>query len=200
MGPGSPARAGARRHPGLQQEPPGGLSAEPDDHALGCSRGGLTTKIHLACEQSQQVLSLVVTAGQRGDSPQSRPSWTASTSRASAQAVPAHGPTRSGPTTPTTPAPTAPTRHRLHHSRTSGPTTTPQEPRPPRRLPSPARRRMRNQPTQTPPRRRHQIRQTRDPIRSHPPHGRQQRLAPDLTLRQALVEMRMVLQGSRSEC
>lgn len=31
--------AGARRHPGQQQEPPGGLSAEPDDHALGRSRG-----------------------------------------------------------------------------------------------------------------------------------------------------------------
>ncbi len=62
--------AGARRHPGQQQEPPGGLSAEPDDHALGRSRGGLTTKIHLACEQGQKVLSLVVTAGQRGDSPQ----------------------------------------------------------------------------------------------------------------------------------
>jgi len=88
----------------------------------------------------------------------------------------------------------APTRHRLHHSRTSRPTTTPQEPRPqrrppsqvqPGRLPSPGRRRMRNQPTQPPPRRRHQIRQTRRPIRSHPPHRRHQRLAPDLTLRQA---------------
>ncbi len=62
--------AGARRHPGQQQEPPGGLSAEPDDHALGRSRGGLTTKIHLSCDQGQKVLSLVVTAGQRGDSPQ----------------------------------------------------------------------------------------------------------------------------------
>lgn len=62
--------AGARRHPGLQQEPPGGLSIEPEDHALGRSRGGLTTKIHLVCEQSQKMLSLVVTAGQRGDSPQ----------------------------------------------------------------------------------------------------------------------------------
>nr|WP_248297425.1 IS5 family transposase [Streptomyces sp. S1D4-11] len=62
--------AGTRRPPGLQQEPPGGLSAEPDDHALGRSRGGPTTKIHLACEQSQKALSLVVTAGQRGDSPQ----------------------------------------------------------------------------------------------------------------------------------
>jgi hypothetical protein len=60
--------AGARRHPGQQQEPPGGLSAEPDDHALGRSRGGLTTKIHLSCEQGQKVLSLIVTAGQRGDS------------------------------------------------------------------------------------------------------------------------------------
>jgi transposase len=57
--------AGARRHPSQQQEPPGGLSIEPEDHALGRSRGGLTTKIHLACEQGQKVLSLIVTAGQR---------------------------------------------------------------------------------------------------------------------------------------
>jgi transposase len=40
--------------------------------ALGRSRGGLTTKIHLSCEQGQKVLSLLVTAGQRGDSPQFR--------------------------------------------------------------------------------------------------------------------------------
>lgn len=43
---------------------------EPADHALGRSRGGWTTKLHLACEQAQKPLSLVVTAGQRGDSPQ----------------------------------------------------------------------------------------------------------------------------------
>jgi transposase len=30
----------------------------------------LTTKLHLGCEQGQKPLSLVVTAGQRGDSPQ----------------------------------------------------------------------------------------------------------------------------------
>jgi transposase len=30
----------------------------------------LTTKVHLACEQGQKPLALVVTAGQRGDSPQ----------------------------------------------------------------------------------------------------------------------------------
>ena len=43
---------------------------EPADHGLGRSRGGLTSKIHLACEQRQKPLSILVTAGQRGDSPQ----------------------------------------------------------------------------------------------------------------------------------
>jgi transposase len=43
---------------------------EPADHALGRSRGGLTSKLHLACEQGRRPLSLVLTAGQRGDSPQ----------------------------------------------------------------------------------------------------------------------------------
>jgi transposase len=37
---------------------------------LGKSRGGWTTKTHLACEQGQKALAVVVTAGQRGDSPQ----------------------------------------------------------------------------------------------------------------------------------
>jgi len=59
--------AGARRAPHAQKQPPG---QEPADHGLGRSRGGLTTKIHLACEQGRRPLSLVVTAGQRGDSPQ----------------------------------------------------------------------------------------------------------------------------------
>lgn len=43
---------------------------EPDDHAWGRSRGGWPTKTHLACEQGRKPLSSVVTAGQRGDSPQ----------------------------------------------------------------------------------------------------------------------------------
>jgi transposase len=43
---------------------------EPVDHALGRSRGGWTTKLHLATEQGQKPLSLVITADQRGDSPQ----------------------------------------------------------------------------------------------------------------------------------
>ena len=62
--------AGARKDGHLQKEPPGGVHDEPADHALGRSRGGLTTKTHLACEQGQKVLALIVTAGHRGDSPQ----------------------------------------------------------------------------------------------------------------------------------
>lgn len=63
--------AGARRRPDLQVEPPDGPDqVEPADHALGRSRGGWTTKLHLACEQGRKVLSVVVTGGQRGDSPQ----------------------------------------------------------------------------------------------------------------------------------
>jgi len=64
--------AGARIRGELQAEPPGGTQAEPADHALGRSRGGLTTKVHLSCEQRQKPLSIVITAGQRGDSPQSQ--------------------------------------------------------------------------------------------------------------------------------
>jgi transposase len=62
--------AGARRDGDAQKEPPGGVHSEPADHALGRSRGGLTTKTHLACEQGQKPLSIVLTAGQHGDSPQ----------------------------------------------------------------------------------------------------------------------------------
>ena len=43
---------------------------EPGDHGLGRSRGGPTTEVHLACEQQQKPLSIIITAGQRGDSPQ----------------------------------------------------------------------------------------------------------------------------------
>jgi transposase len=44
-------------------------AVEPADHALGRSRGGWTTKLHLACEQGRRPLSVLITAGQRGDSP-----------------------------------------------------------------------------------------------------------------------------------
>ncbi|MFI6790641.1 IS5 family transposase [Nonomuraea sp. NPDC050383] len=65
--------AGARKRGDLQVEPPGGVDVEPADHGLGRSRGGLTTKLHLAVEQGQKLLSLIITAGQRGDSPQFQP-------------------------------------------------------------------------------------------------------------------------------
>lgn len=65
--------AGARQRGAVQKKPPGGVSTEPEDHGLDRSRGGFTTKIHLACEQGQKPLSLLITAGQRGDSPQFEP-------------------------------------------------------------------------------------------------------------------------------
>ncbi|WP_436839921.1 IS5 family transposase [Streptomyces albogriseolus] len=39
-----------------------------NDHALGRSRGGLTTKVHLACDGKGRPLALLVTPGQRHDS------------------------------------------------------------------------------------------------------------------------------------
>jgi transposase len=65
--------AGAAKRGDLQKEPPGGVFVEPADHGLGRSRGGLTSKIHLAVEQGQKPLSIVITAGHRGDSPQFEP-------------------------------------------------------------------------------------------------------------------------------
>ncbi|WP_369201993.1 IS5 family transposase [Streptomyces sp. PU-14G] len=65
--------AGARKQGDLQKEPPGGVFAEPRDHGLGRSRGGFSTKLHLAVEQGQKPMALLVTAGQRGDSPQFEP-------------------------------------------------------------------------------------------------------------------------------
>lgn len=46
------------------------IVGEPDDHALGRSRGGWSTKIHLACERQRHVLAFVLTPGQAGDCPQ----------------------------------------------------------------------------------------------------------------------------------
>jgi len=68
-----PARRRGGEKGDLQKEPPGGIAVEPADHGLGRSRGGLTTKIRLAVEQGQKPLSVLITAGQRGDSPQFEP-------------------------------------------------------------------------------------------------------------------------------
>lgn len=51
---------------GARQRAPVG---EPDDHALGRSRGGLTTEVHLAADSRCRPLAFVLTAGQAGDPP-----------------------------------------------------------------------------------------------------------------------------------
>ncbi|MGW1728716.1 hypothetical protein ACWCQK_38335 [Streptomyces sp. NPDC002306] len=53
----------------FQKEAQGGIAAESADHGLGRSRGALTNKIHVAVEQGQKPLSVVITAGLRGDFP-----------------------------------------------------------------------------------------------------------------------------------
>ncbi|NKY32879.1 IS5 family transposase [Nocardia speluncae] len=62
--------AGARRDPHRQAEPAGGFDDEPADHGLGRSRGGFATKLHLAADQEQRPLALLVTPGQWADFPQ----------------------------------------------------------------------------------------------------------------------------------
>lgn len=47
----------------------GAPADEPADHAIGRSRGGLTTKIHLADDGNCRPLAFVLTAGQAGDAP-----------------------------------------------------------------------------------------------------------------------------------
>jgi putative transposase len=46
---------------------------EPEDHAIGRSRGGLTTKIHALTDQRQAPVTVRLTAGQAGDNPQLMP-------------------------------------------------------------------------------------------------------------------------------
>jgi len=56
--------AGARRDAATT------VPGEPADHGFGRSRGGWSTKTHLACDQHRGVLAFIVTPGQAGDSPQ----------------------------------------------------------------------------------------------------------------------------------
>src|SRR5262249_3489203 len=44
-------------------------NAEPDDHALGRSRGGLTTKIHALTDTTTCPVAMTLTPGQAGDNP-----------------------------------------------------------------------------------------------------------------------------------
>ncbi|MEU2269776.1 IS5 family transposase [Streptomyces olindensis] len=61
--------AGARKK-GICRSSRQVVCSSSPDHGLGRSRGGLPTKLHLAVEQAQKPMALVITAGQRGDSPQ----------------------------------------------------------------------------------------------------------------------------------
>ncbi|WP_392957419.1 IS5 family transposase [Streptomyces sp. LN245] len=65
--------AGARKKGGPAEKITGRHLRRARDHGLGRSRGGFTTKLHLAVEQGQKPMSIVVTAGQRGESPQFEP-------------------------------------------------------------------------------------------------------------------------------
>ncbi|WP_371665216.1 IS5 family transposase [Streptomyces sp. NBC_01241] len=65
--------AGARKRGLCRRSRPAASPSSRNDHGLGRSRGGLTTKLHLAVEQGQKPMSIVITAGQRGDSPQFEP-------------------------------------------------------------------------------------------------------------------------------
>jgi transposase len=49
------------------------LRPEPDDHALGRSRGGWSTKTHLSVDHRGRPLSVRLTPGQAGDNPQLLP-------------------------------------------------------------------------------------------------------------------------------
>ena len=184
--------AGARKDGAAQKEPPGGGGApEPGDHALGRSRGGLTSKFHLAVEQGQKPLSVIVTAGQRGDSPQfipvlekiriPRPGGGRPRTR------PDRVPGRQGLRIGRQPRLAAQPRDPLHHPGEDRPDREPEEegqrrrtaPRlRPGKIQAAPRRGMRDQPAQAQPCRRHPLRQARRPLPGNTPHRRHRRMAP----------------------
>lgn len=45
------------------------LAAEPPDHAIGRSRGGLTTKVHALTDAGCAPVTMMLSAGQAGDNP-----------------------------------------------------------------------------------------------------------------------------------
>ena len=49
------------------------FAVEPGDHALGRSRGGLSTKIHALTDQKTRPVVVILTGGQAGDNPQLLP-------------------------------------------------------------------------------------------------------------------------------
>jgi transposase len=61
------ARRRNRRRPRLDEGLPTQLE-EPEDHALGYSRGGFSTKVHLPCDSRGTVVGVHLTPGQRHES------------------------------------------------------------------------------------------------------------------------------------
>ncbi|MEV8597189.1 IS5 family transposase [Streptomyces sp. NPDC052012] len=59
----------AHQHAAGARKKKGAPAGEPDDHAIGRCRSGLTTKIHLAADGRCQPLVFVLTAAQAGDAP-----------------------------------------------------------------------------------------------------------------------------------
>ncbi|MGF0316475.1 IS5 family transposase [Nocardia fluminea] len=60
---------GANTRRGGARLPARMVSYEPADHGIGRSRGGLTTKAHLATDGNGRGLAVLITAGQAGDCP-----------------------------------------------------------------------------------------------------------------------------------
>ena len=136
-----PARAGHRGQGRMTRNRPPG----PAGSRLGRSRGGLTSKIHLAADSRCRPISRVTTAGQRHDSLAFAPVM-AGIRIAAPRSRPAPDPTRPGAgrqglLQPRDPLPPAPTRHQGDHPRTGRPGPQPAAPRQPRRPPTSVRRR-----------------------------------------------------------
>ncbi|RNI19621.1 IS5 family transposase [Flexivirga caeni] len=55
---------------GARRDSPKRVAGEPDHHCLGTSRGGWSTKTHVAIDRHRGVMAFVLTPGQHGDSPQ----------------------------------------------------------------------------------------------------------------------------------
>ena len=172
----------------LHAQPPGGLASELADHALGRSRDGLSTKIHLLCEQGPKPLPVVITGGQRGDSPQFQAVLNGIPGTPPGAGPAPHPPDRGAGRQGlrvqgephlrrrrgiacTIPQKADQVRNRKKRGRAGS--------RPPRLRPgalqAAPRRRARHRPAQTPPRCGHAARQARCALRSHHPHRRDQR-------------------------
>jgi transposase len=118
--PPAPARRG---FPRLIQGAPGSgdRPTEPGDHAVGRSRAGPTTKIHLACDGHGRPLSVLLTGGNVNDCTRFTQVLGGVEFRRPARVDPPPDPVGCWPTRATPAAPTglpAPPRHPRHHPRT----------------------------------------------------------------------------------